>query len=341
MEGLVWTPVEAAPDAGTALHKAAPLVLSWPDEWTAEHWRDAAAHVLSLEEALRGRGWTLRAVRPQWIQFRGCRPVWISQAALAPFDGLRWPGRESFVREFLEPLRRSSQDNPGSVWVRLWRWRHCKSLARLASGHLPAVRGEDLRLLRAAIGRCVPGKRWSPCQVHDVAAEPAGIAGIVAKEEARLRGAALVYEWRQRQARGAKLAPPPGPAWVRFHESGDQAAADYLEERAAGGAALPLAVQSLPDSRPRRSLEADLAVIIGRGNLPRGLSGLGRLAAGIRAMARAVVVEFIPEIDVSWHQFLSVFAADFRISSVVEAGAGRRVCVMERMNAAAAPLLVA
>ncbi|MCX7602515.1 MAG: hypothetical protein N2036_00420 [Bryobacteraceae bacterium] len=174
-----------------------------------------------------------------------------------------------------------------------------------------------------------------------MAAEPAGIAGIVAKEEARLRGAALVYEWRQRQARGAKLAPPPGPAWVRFHESGYQAAADYLEERAAGGAALPLAVQSLPDSRPRRSLEADLAVIIGRGNLPRTLPGLGRLAAGIRAVARAVVVEFIPEIDVSWHQFLSVFAADFRISLVVEAGAGRRVCVMERMNAAAAPLLVA
>ncbi len=140
----------------------------------------------------------------------------------------RWPGLQSFIREFLEPLCQHSQAGPGTFWTRLNRWRRCRELARLSSGWLSAAHGEDLRLLRRALDRCEPRPRWSPWQIHDSAPEPAGIAGIVVKEEARLRRASLVYEWRLSCARGAKLAPPAGTAWVRFHSSIGEAAADYL-----------------------------------------------------------------------------------------------------------------
>lgn len=306
------------------------MVLSWPEEWTAEHWLDAASHVLRVEAALRLHGWTLRTVRAQWIQFRGCRPVWISQAALAPFDGLRWPGLESCIRELLEPLRRFTQDRSGGLWPRVKSWWRCRGLARLASGGLSAARGEDLRILRCALEGCTPRPRWSPWQVHCSAPEPAGIAGVVAREEARLRGASLVYEWRQPGARAAKLAPPAGTAWVRFHAAAEEAAADYLEERAAGGAALPLVACPAAGERVRAMLEADLGVAVGAGSFPADPSDLASMARMLRSLARAAVVEFVPGAGLGWETFRAVFASAFRIASVVDAGAGRRVLVMER-----------
>lgn len=340
-QGLVWAPSSLWQPPGERPPHGSALVLSWPGEWTAEHWRDAAFHVLHLEEALRTHGWSLRKVRAEWIQFRRCRPVWISQAALAPFDGRHWLGRESFVREFLEPLRRGRENVGPRLWIRLCAWRQRRCLDRLAAPGLPAERGQDLLLLRRALERCARGCRWSPWQVHEAAAEPAGIAGVVVREEVRLRRAALVYEWRRPRARGARLMPAPRAAWVRFYGAAEEAAADYLEQRAADGAVLPLVDGALSEGHPRAALAADLGVAVGAGNLPADLPGLALFASRLRNLAKAAVVEFLPGSGPDWEQFRAVFSSCFRILSVTEAGAGRRVCVMERAGAGAAPLLVA
>lgn len=340
-QGLVWAPAGGWQQPGEAHPHRGALVLSWPGEWTVEHWRDAAFHVLQVEEALRTHGWSLRNVRAEWIQFRGCRPVWISQAALAPFDGRRWPGREAFVCEFLAPLRRTLESGRAGLWGRLCAWRERRCLQRLAAPHLPAARGEDLRLLRQALERCAPVGRWSPWLMHEAAAEPAGIAGVVVREEARLRRAALVYEWRQPRARGARLAPVPRAAWVRFHGAADEAASDYLEQRAAGGSVLPLVDCEPLQACPRAALAADLGVAVGAGNLPADLPRLALFARRLRSLAKAAIVEFLPGSGPDWEQFRSVFSSGFRILSVIEAGAGRRVCVLERAAAATPPLLVA
>ncbi|MGQ9918899.1 MAG: hypothetical protein ACUVS7_15940 [Bryobacteraceae bacterium] len=83
--GLVWQP-----DLGHETAGLRPLVLSSAREWTVEHWKDAALHVLKLEAGLREAGWTLSSVALRWVQFAGCRPVWISQTVLRPRRTDRW-----------------------------------------------------------------------------------------------------------------------------------------------------------------------------------------------------------------------------------------------------------
>ncbi|MGC8759019.1 MAG: hypothetical protein ACP5UT_00525 [Bryobacteraceae bacterium] len=331
--GLVWRPREYA---GLDSDACGPLVLSWPEEWTAEHWRDAARHVLDVEEALRREGWTLRTVQASFVQFRRCRPVWISQTALAPFDGRHWPGLASFVHEVLAGLERAAGAGRTGLLERLEHWRNCRKIAGVVSRRVQAARGEDLRVLRHILERCVPRRRWSPCLMHQAAAEPAGLAGIVANEEARKRRARLIYEWRRPEARASRLSPLPETAWVRFHPTADHAAADYLEERAAHGAALPVVEAASSAAHPRSGLEADLGVAVGRGNVPADQVGLERLAWKLSWTSRVVVVEFIPEKSRPWDGFLAAFSAYFRLCSVVEGGAGRRICVMERIRPAAA-----
>jgi len=334
--GLVWRPWESADMDAKTSYDCGPLVLSWPEEWTAEHWLDAARHVLDVEEALRRQGWTLRAVRAHFVQFRRCRPVWISQTALAPFNGRHWPGLSSFVHELLVGLERAAGAGHAGLLDRLERWRNCRKITGLLSRRLMAATGEDLRVLRDLLERCVPRRRWSPCLMHQAAAEPAGLAGIVANEEARKRRARLIYEWRRPEARAARLSPLPETAWVRFHPAADHAAADYLEERAAHGAALPLVDAGLPGAHPRSWLEADLGLAVGRDNVAGDRAGLERLAWKLSLTSRAAVVEFIPKKSQHWDGFLAAFSPYFRLSSVVEGGAGRRICVMERIRPAAA-----
>lgn len=336
-KGLVWSPPAGFEKPYLDHNLRCGIIVSWPEEWTLEHWCDAALHVLDVEAALRAQGWTLAVVRAQRVQFQRCRPVWISQAAMAPAEGRFWPGWQGFLEEFLRPLEALSECTATGLLACLTRWRRSRRMLNLASRRLPAERGEDLRLLRATVEHCVRGRRWSPWQMHCLAAEPAGLAGIVVKEEARLRRAALVYEWRQAQARGAKLAPLAGTAWVRLHACPFQAAADYLEEHAAGGAALPLVERGAH----RALVEADLGVVTGAGNGPSNQAEAAALASKLHSMVKAAVVEFIPSERLEWEAFRQTFSVHFHFDSVIEAGSGRRICVLERKGPAPARHLVA
>ena len=324
-EGLVWRP------AGESAGGHGALTLSWPEEWTWVQWRDAALHVLDVEEALRTRGWTLRKIEAHWVQFSACRPVWISQTALAPFDGQRWPGRQEFVRQFLEQMLQSS-GSAGSLdcrsrW-RMWcaKWKFPAALC----GHESPARGADLAGLRSLVRTLARRRGWTPCRMHEAPPQSAGLAGIIVKEQVLLRGARLVYEWRGELPQTGKLAPVPGTAWVRLHASGQQAAADYLDERSARGAALPLVRRLSGGGGGRAALPADLGIAAGPGNAPADLASLRTFAAECRQLARAALVEFLPRSDFSWEAFLSAFDGFLRPARVIETGNGRRLCLFER-----------
>lgn len=63
---------------------------------------------------------------------------------------------------------------------------------------------------------------------------------ILVEEAVAKRRVRLVCEWRGKQPMSPALRSQPGTAWIRLHQSEEQAAADYLEQRAVGGSVLPL-----------------------------------------------------------------------------------------------------
>lgn len=322
--GLVWQPGIGHEYGGGR----GALTLSSPTEWTAEHWKDAALHVLKVEEALRAAGWTLGLLEARRVQFVRCRPVWISQTALLPLrQELRQEWKE-FVGCFLNPLLDECADGNHRGGRRGWIGRLCARTRRLAG----LTARDAVAELRETVERVPPRRQWSPWRSNAQPPEAAGPAAILAREEAMRRGAGLVYEWRSAGCRSAALQACPGAAWIRFHESADEAAADYLEQRAAQGEALPL-WNSTGDPMaacPGRA-EADLLIATGRGNAPvdeRRLAGFARV---IRRMARAAVVEFVPEEGgAGWEAFGGTLRSLFRIARTDETGAGRRLCVLER-----------
>jgi hypothetical protein len=324
-DGLVWRP------DGESAERNGALTLSWPEEWTWVQWRDAALHVLDAEEALRIHGWTLCKVNAQWVQFSGCRPVWISQTALAPFDGRRWPGRQEFLRQFAQPMLdtciAAGSVNRGSRW-QAWRARW-KFLGALR-GHVSPATGADLAGLRSLVRALARCRDWTPCRMHESPPVSAGLAGVIAREQAVLRGAKLVYEWRGALPQSGKLAPAPGAAWVRLHASAQQAAADYLDESSARGAALPLVRPAAGGPWRRAALPADLGIAAGPGNVPVSLPSLQAFAAECRQLCRAALVEFLPQSGYSWEAFLAAFDGLFRPVRVFETGPGRRLCLFER-----------
>ncbi len=320
--GLAWQPGPA----GSNDDRPAALTLSSPGEWTAEHWKDAALHILRVEETLRRAGWTLRDPSLHGIQFLGCRPLWVRQLALIPQPPSGWPGRTIFLDQVFRPLVERCQGRDS-------RWR---AALRSWFARFPGARQRpDLAVLRECIERLPLRHRWSPWQSHRDALEPPGLASILAREEAAARGASLVYEWRGPRP-AAPLRPVPGPAWIRFHQDEDAAAADYLEQRAARGCALPLWNRNGdPMSACPQRAEADLLIAAGRGNLPSSRDDLAAFARTARRMARAALVEFVPEPGgVPWEEFLDVLRACWRLLRVTETGAGRRLCVLERPPAA-------
>lgn len=318
--GLAWQPALDSRAGGSPV-----LALSSLCEWTAEHLKDAALHVLRVEAALRETGWTLGSVAGHWVQFLGCRPVWISQTALRPRAGAGWPGRQGFQDELLTPLlERSGHGRPAARWLASVR-RAAAWMAR-RGGH------DDLAELMASVERLKPRRRWSPWTNSVRPLEPPGPAAILAKEEARRRGARLVYEWRGRQPAAAPLRPWPGAAWVRFHENEEEAAADYLQMRALHACALPLWNSSGdPMAACPRRAPADLLVATGRGNVPQDGPGLERFTQVIRRMAATALVEYTGAGDRGgWDRFLDTISPAFRVVQVIETGAGRRVCLLER-----------
>lgn len=317
--GLAWQP-----DPSRQTRAAPALTLSAPCEWTVEHLKDAALHVLRVEGALREMGWTLGTIASPWIQFVGCRPVWISQTALRPCAAAGWPGRQKFLDEFLHPLLEKSG---GRTLQRRW----AASLRRTVAQMTGRAGREDLGELMEVVENLKPRPHWSPWRTRPQALEPPGLAAILAKEEASRRGARLIYEWRGRQAASAPLRPWPCAAWVRFHEREEDAAADYLEMRALQACVLPLwnPNESPAAACPRRPA-ADLLIATGRGNVPQGAPELTRFAEAIRRMAAAVLVEYAGAEDPGgWREFLAILRGAFRIVQVTETGAGRRVCLLE------------
>jgi len=311
--GLAWQPDPHQPPAETAL-----LLLSSPQEWTTEHLKDAALHVLLVEAALREMGWTLGSAAAQWVQFVGCRVRWISQTALRPRKPGPWPGRQAFFDEFLRPLLARCPDD---AWWRGWR-RPLRSLLQWGAR-------DEIAELQSLIASLTPRRRWAPWTAGVLPLEPPGLAAILAREEALRRGARLIYEWRGKQTGSAPLRPWQGAAWVRFHESEEQAAADYLEHRASLGCVLPLWNRcGEPMACCPRRPEADLLVATGRGNVPAGGAALDLFLRAIRPMAPAAVIEHAG--DESREQFLAVVRREFRVAWIAETGSGRRACLIER-----------
>lgn len=321
--GLAWQPDSGQPSGAGAL-----LTLSSAAEWTAEHLKDAALHVLRVEGALRAMDWTLGTVATHWVQFAGCRPAWISPSALYPRHGSQWEARQGFLDEFLTPLLGRSLDGDRPRWWRTWGWTVHRLLCSLSPGDL---RGE-LSELTETVEKITVRRRWSPWKNHLRVCEPAGPAAILAREEASRRGARLVYEWRGQRPASAPLRPWPGAAWVRIHESEEEAAADYLEQRALHDSVLPLwnRTGDPMDACPRRA-QADLLIATGKGNVPVDAPELARFAQVIRRMAHAALVEYAgAENPGGWDLFLAVMRNGFRVVQVAETGAGRRVCLLER-----------
>jgi hypothetical protein len=304
------------------------LTLSSPCEWTAEHLKDAALHVLRVEAALNEMNWTLGSAAAHWVQFAGCRPAWISQGVLCPRRRREWMAREEFEANFLAPLLRLCSPQDGSHRLRRWGGAVLGLIESVSGGRSP----DPVAELEGLVQRQAPRRRWSPWQICTRAMEPAGLSEILVKEEAVRRGARLIYEWRGSRPSTAPLRPWPGVAWVRFHEDEEMAAADYLEQHALHACSLPLWNRTGDPAAacPQRP-EADLLVATGRGNVPATAPELARFAQVIRPMAPAALVEFSGGEDpAAWNLFVDTLRRGFRFNRVTEIGAGRRLCLIER-----------
>ena len=322
--GLVWAPRAHGPKGPGAEG----LTLSSPQEWVCEQWKDAALHVLQVEEALAKLGWTLSAPSARCVQFFRCRPVWVSMTALAPRPAGAWRGRQAFEDSFLKPLWKRCGSPAGGRGWRRW----LDALRQAASRVAGAAPRDELAALRKMVEPLRTRGGWSPWICHARGLEPARLQSILAREEVQRLNARLVYEWRGRQPGSEEIQPCPGTAWIRFHESETGAAADYLKQRAQGGNALPLWSRTGDPMKacPQRT-EADLVIAAGRGSVPAGTEALAAFAQVIRRMAPAALVEFVPQTGgAGWDEFAAVLHRFFRMAWVMETGGGRRLCLLAR-----------
>ncbi|MGQ9918900.1 MAG: hypothetical protein ACUVS7_15945 [Bryobacteraceae bacterium] len=191
---------------------------------------------------------------------------------------------------------------------------------------------DELADLQGRIERLVPRRRWSPWVSAGIRRDPAGLGAILVEEAVAKQRVRLVYEWRGKQPMSPALRSQPGTAWIRLHESEEQAAADYLEQRAVGGSVLPLWIRTgdPPEACPRR-MQADLAVAVGDGNVPSTPPELARFAEQLSRLAPVAMVEVVPaKGGVEWDVFLEQMRNRFRVACVAETGPGRRLCTLER-----------
>jgi cyclopropane fatty-acyl-phospholipid synthase-like methyltransferase len=89
----------------TLQHRRLPFV-TFPEEWSATMYQDAALCVLNLEMSLVEHGLTLLDAHPWNVVFEGSRPVWVDVGSLVSDDySSLWMKENEFMRFFLFPLR--------------------------------------------------------------------------------------------------------------------------------------------------------------------------------------------------------------------------------------------
>lgn len=65
--------------------------------------------------------------------------------------------------------------------------------------------------------------------------------------------------------------------------------------------------------------------------MPSALPELEQFVDRLSRMARAAMAEFVPVAGgLEWEAFLGVMRRRFRVEGVIETGAGRRLCTLER-----------
>lgn len=85
-------------------------VVSYPFEWCFDALKNAALHILSLQERLLAEGLTLQDAHPWNVMFDGCRPIYIDIGSIMPdaYPGI-WTALEEFRHFVLNPLVLMSQ----------------------------------------------------------------------------------------------------------------------------------------------------------------------------------------------------------------------------------------
>jgi hypothetical protein len=309
-----------------------------PAQWAAEQLKDAALHVLRVEEAALRSGATLRRVSPEQVRFVGSRPVWTDPGAVRRQEGRRWTAEDEFRLAFVEPLLRAALELPAAG--------RAASL-REASRRLPkatwfngTARGEihlrgwrrrgamdAVERLRAVVEGLNPSPRWSPWQCYGTARED-GLLRILLKEAVRVRRPSMVYLFGDATGQFGRTIAREGADCVSFEAAERNVAACYLHERALNGTRLLPLVGRLEEGRsiapgaPR----AGLVVLL--------RTGLERLTPDVVAtllrLGERVLLEYDPSVargPVS--EVLAAFRPWLAVEEVAEvSGDGRRLCTL-------------
>lgn len=305
-------------------------VRSEPAQWSGVQLQDAARLVLDEARRALDEGLSLDDPDPAAVQFVGSRAVWTGGRGNAIGAVDRWPGAAEFRRRILEPLVRGAQGRAGGMLP--WRARLDLTLqGQTACGRwldgLFGARGAraEIARLRAAVERAEPMGRWSPALASGESGERDGAEGlkrILLREMVRTRRCGLVYVIGERSCElGARLVSEAA-ACVCYDSDERRVAAAYLQQRAIGGERL----LPLTGGWDRASREADLAIAV-HGTKTRSAA---ELAAALRRVARAAVVEHGGDASGRLPELVSSFGPYFRLSRVVElTGGGRRLCLFE------------
>lgn len=315
---------------------------SQPGHWTPEQWKDAALHVLRIQDAALRAGATLTRVRPESVRFVGSRPVWTDTGALAAHEGGQWRALNEYRLEFLYPLLRAAlqlgeAERPASLRAAgralpASSWLHPVALRHVHLGNWrrwPAAMAAES--LRKAVEGLNPSPRWSPWQSHMVACED-GLLRILLKEAVRRRQPGLTYLFGDSAGQFARAIAREGADCVSFEANARDAAASYLHERALGGTRLLTLTGSLragvrlAPGAPR----AGLVVVLRSALEPAERPG-GEWAAALLRLGERILFEHDPaSAGVPLGGVLEGLRPWFRASEVAEISCdGRCLCALE------------
>jgi len=140
-------------------HRRIPFV-SYPYEWCAVMFRDAALAYLDWVEKLGGLGFTLRDTHPWNVLFDGCRPVYVDLTSIKPLpDNSPYINADKFYRYYIYPLLLMSGGQERMVRYLLPDYEGISAVdvARLTQKS-PRLRSQSLtRRLASTLERGMPG----------------------------------------------------------------------------------------------------------------------------------------------------------------------------------------